>query len=260
MISDWLCRCRPPELTSDVIHVWRLDLEAPEALPGDLTALLTQAESERARAFLSARRRHEFTALRALLRRLLSYYLGGVAANEIELTENRHGKLSVKNAETQFNLSHSGRWGVLCFALGRRVGVDVELKSPGLDLSRLAQRVFSPREIERFESLSAGERKEAFFRAWTRKEAFVKAHGEGISLGLKRFDVTLEPGRVAQLLASRIPGDRSGNWQLADLDFGLEHAAALCVERLPPPLRSIECFEWDGVGDGDGISSFSASH
>jgi 4'-phosphopantetheinyl transferase len=223
-----------------------LDLSSTAARELIAEPVLSERERIRAGGMLLPRRRQEFTAMRSLLRLLLSDYLGREVASEIGLRENPHGKPLLPRAEIQFNLAHSGHWGVLCFAGEGRIGVDVERKSDREDLSRMAVRSFSAAELAGFEALPAEQRRDVFFRVWTRKEAFVKAHGRGIGLGLKQFDVSLGAAARSRLVATRVPGDDPDRWQFADLDFGPHYAASLCLECRAGRRLLISQYEWRG--------------
>jgi 4'-phosphopantetheinyl transferase len=141
-----------------------------------------------------------------------------------------HGKpfLASPDDGLDFNLSHSGRWLLFAFARGRAVGVDVESMDRAVDWDAVARRFFSAREQAALQSLPAEQRRGAFFRCWTRKEAYLKATGQGVTLGLSRFAVTLAPGGPAAL-AWVEEGDPQG-WSIADVDPEPGYAGALCAQ------------------------------
>jgi len=225
-MASWEQVARAPALPRDEVHLWRISLaDAPARCPD-----LCEEERMRATRMASSRARLAFTTGRQVLRALLGRYQGA-DPRSLPLRLGPHGKPSLEGSDLEFNLSHSGDWALLAFARGRLLGVDVERTDRAHDLDRLARRVFSRREAELYFALPRHDRRCAFFLAWTRKEAFVKAHGRGIGLGLERFDVELRPGLPAALLATRIGGDSTRRWRLAQvpsLDAG--HAAALCFE------------------------------
>jgi 4'-phosphopantetheinyl transferase len=135
-----------------------------------------------------------------------------------------------------FSVSHSGGRVVLAFSRGIAVGVDIELIRPKVEIEAIVRRYFSPLEAEPFLSLPAARRTEAFFAVWTRKEAFVKARGEGLTCPLDAFAVTVEPAGPPRLV--RAPaGAAAGEWSLGDLDAGPGFRAALAV-RHPSPRVS----------------------
>ena len=165
--------------------------------------LLSEGERQRARRYATERHRRRYIVARAGLRRLLAERLG-IRPEAVELAYGRNGKpaLAPRLASTgwRFNLSHSDGLAVYALARGREVGVDVEAARPLDAGDDIAARYFSQREIQEYRALAARDRPVGFFNCWTRKEAFVKALGVGLSLHLDRFDVSLAPGVPARLL------------------------------------------------------------
>ena len=165
----------------------------------------------------------------ATLRHILAGYLG-VAPADLVFVTSGHGKPSLTPSALRFNLSHSHGIGLCAVTLGREVGVDVEGIRPLDDLEDLAERVFSARERAALHSLAGTERVSGFFTAWARKEAFIKALGEGLSHPLDRFDVTLTPGAPARV--ERVDGDAlaAARWSLFPVTIDPGYAAAVAVE------------------------------
>jgi len=220
-------------LGHDAVHVWRTATEVPASRVAPLYGLLAPDERARAGRFLYEEDRRRYTVARGVLRSLLARYLD-VEPAAVEFRYDDHGKPSLAGTpggrDVRFNLSHSYGWALHAFAIGREVGVDVERVRPDTDIMGVARHSFSPAEVEALTSLPPGQRREAFFNCWTRKEAFIKAHGEGIALGLSRFDVTLRPDEPAALL--RFEGDprEVARWSMRALDAGEGYKAALAVE------------------------------
>ena len=220
-------------LAHDTVHVWRTATEVPAFRVAPFDGLLAPDERARAGRFLYEEDRRRYTVARGVLRSLLARYLD-VEPAAVEFRYGAHGKPSLAEPDggrdVRFNLSHSYGWALHAFAIGREVGVDVERVRPNTDIMGVARHSFSPAEVEALTSLSEGQRRVAFFNCWTRKEAFIKAHGEGIALGLSRFDVTLRPGEPAALL--RFEGDpvEVSRWSMCVLDAGEGYKAALAVE------------------------------
>lgn len=247
-MSSWSPPATDPELPRDTVHVWRTGTEVSASRLAPLAGLLALDEHARARRFLYEEDRRRYTVARGVLRSLLGRYLG-VAPAAVEFRYGAHGKPSLAKTpggrDVRFNLSHSYGWAFHAFAVGREVGVDVERVRPDTDIMGVARHSFSPAEVEALTSLPPGQRREGFFNCWTRKEAFIKAHGEGIALGLSRFDVTLRPGEPAALL--RFEGDPAevSRWSMRTLDAGEGYKAALAVEGEGWDLRC-----WDFPDDG----------
>ena len=145
--------------------------------------------------------------------------------------------MNTSGQSAAFNLSHSGRWGLLAVTTGRRVGVDIQEMDPRTECEKLAERFFSRRESAALMALPWNERRTAFFRGWTRKEAFLKAMGRGISMGLDTFDVSLGPEDPPAVLATRFEPDEGGSWMLNDLNVAEGYAAALAADGPPYEVR-----------------------
>jgi 4'-phosphopantetheinyl transferase len=202
------------------------------AVEGALS-LLVDDERDRAERFLVERERRRFIVTRATLRRLLAERLG-VPARSLRLTKGSHGKPSLawpfSESGLQFNVSHSGNVAAYAFAYRAAVGIDVEAIRPMADAADIARRFFSRNERKDFFSLDPVDRCVAFFRCWTRKEAFIKAIGEGLSHPLAAFDVSLKPGEPARLLrVGDFPGEQSG-WLLGEFDPGAGYVGAFVVQ------------------------------
>lgn len=215
------------------VHVWRAALCQSEPVVQALWQALARDERERAERFRFARDRERFVVARGLLRVILGHYLA-IDPGAVALAYNRHGKPALAGelsaGDIQFNLSHSGDLALFAFARGMLVGVDVEhLRAEVVDLA-IAEQYFAPGEIAALRELPAAVRRAAFFNCWTRKEAYVKARGEGLSLPLREFEVSLAPGAPAELLhVANDPRERD-RWSLLALEPGPGYVAALAVE------------------------------
>lgn len=213
-------------LPAGEVHVWRHRLEQPQELQE--TFLRTLAEDERARAnrFHFDKHRRHFVAGRGFLRALLARYLN-TTPEEVQFAYGPYGKpvLDGEHRENtlRFNASHSGDWAVYAFVQDHEIGVDVEHIKPDFETEGIAERFFSALEVQTLYALADEEKPAAFFRCWTRKEAYIKALGSGLSHPLDSFDVTFAPGEPAAL-------SRAEGWSLFDLDVAPEYAAALAIE------------------------------
>jgi 4'-phosphopantetheinyl transferase len=237
--AQWVAACAPvspaPASNQEMeILVARLDAESDIR---ELLDLLDDGERARASRFVFERDRRRFAVGRARLRQLLASRLD-IAPAEVELVHGAHGKpaLSRRFADSglRFNVSHSGDVVVYAFSRDREIGVDVEAVRALRDGDALAARVFSPREYEAYRALAPVDRPLGFFNGWTRKEAFIKALGEGLSLALDCFDVSLAPGEEATLLrVDRTHGDACG-WQLYSFVPLSGYVGAVVLERPKP--------------------------
>jgi 4'-phosphopantetheinyl transferase len=145
----------------------------------------------------------------------------------------------------QFNISHSGDLVLIAIAKGRAVGVDVEKIRTDLDPDSIAARFFSANECKVLASLAGPERYQAFFTCWTRKEAYLKARGVGLSVPLDRFDVSFLPNEEPRLLATRDDPLEASQWRLQALDLGSDYAAALAGAGSDWKLRCWDCHPTD---------------
>ncbi len=198
--------------------------------------MLTADEQTRAARFHFPRDRRQYIVARGTLRLLLARYLGQTTGT-LRFGATEYGKPFLLRAdglpdtEIAFNVSHSHELALLAFARSMRVGVDVEYMRPELAEERIAERFFSPREVAVLRGLPAAQQPAAFFRCWTRKEAFVKARGEGLSLPLHSFDVSLAPDEPAALLHVATDLAEAGRWTIHTLTPTLPgYMAALAVE------------------------------
>lgn len=234
-----LQRAMPP--AADEVHVWQASLAASP--PPNLSNVFSLEELERADRFGNPARRSAFLVARATLRGVLAQELG-TDTGALRFATGPHGKPFLENPPTglRFNLSHSGEIVVCAVAWEREVGIDVERIKPDIDHAALARRFFSPLENEQLSSLPPAWQPAAFFAAWTRKEALVKAWGVGLSLPLHRFDVSVHPRRPAQLVSVREGPGQDGQWSLHELDPGPGYAGALAVEGGSGRLI---CRRWD---------------
>ena len=224
----------PPEslsLATGEVHVWRVELEQPEHLLEKFRETLEEHELDRANRFHFEKHRKHFIAGRGALRQLLAQYLD-TKPDRLRLSYGAYGKPSLngehKQSGLRFNMSHSHELALFAFAEGRELGVDVEHIRADFASEDIARRYFSRREVETFNALAACDQVNAFFRCWTRKEAFIKVIGLGLSQPLDQFDVTLIAEQPAALLW--VSGDDASRWSLYDLEVGGDYAGALAVE------------------------------
>ena len=210
------------------VDVWAASLDdLPE---NSLRVLLSADERERGERFHFERDRRRFVAARGLLRLLLGRYLDVDPAG-LRFGYGPRGKPSLAGCEElRFNLSHSGGLTLLAVTRDCEVGVDIEQERPVPESEDIARHYFSAREGAELRSLGADEREAAFFRCWTRKEAFIKATGDGLSRPLDTFDVTLASGKPARLLRVLGEPEAARRFWLEDLRPAPGFAGALAVE------------------------------
>jgi 4'-phosphopantetheinyl transferase len=219
-------------LREDEVQLWRVDLEAIGAEESRWRTILSADELTRASRFHFPRDRQFFIASRALLRKILAGYLETEpSAVSFAYSEKQKPSLGEAHAESDltFNLSHSGGVALLAFTRRREIGVDIEQVRRDFDLEAIAHRFFSEHERLQLADLPIADRPEAFFRCWTRKEAYIKATGEGLSLPLHQFDVSIAERESNALLATRPDISEAALWSLRDIPAPAGYVAALCV-------------------------------
>lgn len=220
-------------LKSDEVHVWFAKLNQPSSQVISLHAILAMDERARAERFYFQRHRDQFIVAHGLLRVLLGGYLGSEPGH-LRFCCNPYGKPALtkefRGDTLRFNMSHSHGLALYAFALNRRVGVDLERVWRDLADAQIAERFFSPCEVSSLRALPAHQQEQAFFNCWTRKEAYVKAMGKGLSLPLNQFDVSLRPGEPAMLLGTAWDPQEASRWSMQELHLGPAYVGALCVE------------------------------
>ncbi|MEH2069118.1 MAG: 4'-phosphopantetheinyl transferase HetI [Nostoc sp.] len=211
-------------LLPDEIHVWRIDLDQPEAQLQNLAATLSNDEMIRAQRFHFQQHQQRFIAGRGILRSILSRYLG-IKPLEVQFNYQQRGKpmlaKTFADRGLEFNLSHSQELALCAVNCTREIGVDLEYIRPVSDLEALAKRFFLPREYEMLRSLSSNQQQEVFFRYWTCKEAYLKATGDGLSQ-LEEVEVFLTPTKPAKLQITQ-------DWSLFELVPANNYVAAVAV-------------------------------
>jgi 4'-phosphopantetheinyl transferase len=258
--DEW-CLSPPQTLETNEVHVWRIAL-ADEVLADRYWNLLSDDERARAERFYRRAHRDRYVVAHGALRRIIASYVGE-RPDRLTFTAGEHGKpmlvagSSASRSGIEFNLSHSADLALLAVARGRAVGVDLEQWSEETEHLEVAERFFSPVERAALKAMSAERRHvvAGFFAAWSRKEAYLKATGHGITRGLHHFDVSLEPDGPARLLGDRLDAQATERWAMCALEPGDRYSAALVVEA---PLGDLMGFDHAAL-DGSLAPSFFAS-
>ena len=229
----------PPDslhIESRHVDVWRifLNLQADSIKLAEST--LSADEAQRAARFHFPKDRDHFIAAHGILRHIVGRYLHR-KPGELIFSVNQYGKPALVNSDLEFNLSHSGDFALLAVTQNRKVGVDVERIRQGISSHVIAQQYFSKAEVAELQSLPMEQREAAFFTCWTRKEAYIKAQGIGLSLPLESFDVSLSPNEPAMLRAVRPDSQEAARWTLFSLNVVPKYAGALAVEGLDLDFR-----------------------
>jgi len=213
-----------PVLTAGAVHLWRFSLNAAPSF----AQVLSSEEQTRAQRLKAPEKARSFAVARTRLRQILGGYLN-LPPEVLRFAYGANGKPALAaelDTGIQFNLSHSGDWGLCALTLGGAIGVDLEQVSPTLEFLPLAQRFFSCAEINWLNSWPQGRRRRAFYRLWTRKEAWLKGHGDGFSSPTLALD--------SRHLATTIT--TAHDWTLLNLLARRGYVAALALQGCPNQL------------------------
>jgi 4'-phosphopantetheinyl transferase len=236
---------------SRAVPLWIVRLEAGEDSFARSLAVLSPEETARAERFHFDRHRRAFILGRAGLRFLLASYLDLDAA-AIHFEYGPQGKPvlapMLKGAcSLRFNASHSGDLAAYAFTSGCEIGIDVERYRELPDLENIARRFFSPEEAAELLKLSLAERTPGFFNCWTRKEAYIKAMGGGLSIPLDSFRVTLVPGAAARMVSLDGSNDAARHWSLYDFTPAPDYAGAIAYPDDPRSIQTSPLVSVDGL-------------
>lgn len=209
-------------------HIWRICLDLPEEGRQEAAACLSEAERHRAARFVTPELRQRYVIAHGRLRQILGSYLHADPSS-LQFDAGPKGKPRLRHVDLapgtegpgglRFNLSHSAGMALIAVTCGREVGVDVERRRPGIDTESLARRFFSETEAQAVLSSRPNQRADVFFKIWTRKEAYIKARGAGLSLPLDSFSV--DP---------RLPVDQVEEFAIIELHPGQGYYGAVAIE------------------------------
>jgi 4'-phosphopantetheinyl transferase len=217
----------------NIVQLWQTDLDQAEPAVKYWRSLLSADECQRADRYLRERDRLHFTVARGQVRSHLGRLLN-VPATAIAFDYTKRGKPSVvqsnlDGARLEFNVSHSEGMALYVVAWDRRVGVDLEYLRPMADAAQLVKRFYTAAEAVEFFQLPESDRTAAFFQAWTAKEAYLKATGEGVS-HLRDVEFSLNPQHPLELRRIFSPVEVIENWSVRSLSVKAGWLAAIAVE------------------------------
>lgn len=238
-IPPWLTPPEPLCLEEGAIHVWRGIVDIPSSRLQVFWDTLSKDEQQRAQRLRLPQHQTRFVAARGMLRSLLGRYLD-LSPLEIEFDTGPHGKPFVRNAVTpklHFNISHSQKIALLAFSQESEIGIDVEGPRTHLDHEAIAKRILNDQEQEWFQSLPSSKRPSAFLSCWTRKEAFIKAHGAGLTFPLKDVTVTFLPHQTPRLVKIKDPYFHDHTWSMYPIHSRPRYAGALVVAGQPDSIH-----------------------
>ena len=237
-------------LQPDEVHICLVNLQVSTDTLQKLAEYLSPEERARAARFDFAHDREHFTVAHAVLRLLLAHY-SQLAPAEVSYVTNPYGKPALSTPTNQpplyFNLSHTrGRsnahgLAICAFTHICEIGIDIEYMRTNIEYEQIAESVFSQRERVALSQLTGTDKAQGFFNAWTRKEAYIKARGLGLSLPLDLFDVSLQPDEPATLLETREPDQNASAWSMYDLAVPSDYKAAFAISAHNASLRFWNC-------------------
>jgi len=230
----WQIPSQKIELSKNDVHVWLATLDYPKNCVRELSRVLSQDEFQRADCFVFERDKNQFITRRGLLRTIIGTYYLGIDPSRVEFGYGTYDKPYLLNHSEehalQFNLSDSHKLVLYAFIKDLEVGIDIEHMRYITDAQQIIDSSCSGYEKDAFNELAEREKQDAFFNCWTRKEAFIKAIGEGLYYPLDQFDVSLAPGEPARLLRVAGQPEEAVQWSLKSFAPEINYKAALAVK------------------------------
>jgi 4'-phosphopantetheinyl transferase len=234
-MGDWA-------LAENQVDIWQIQISGQGGVERR-RQLLSPDEVQRADAFHFEKHRRRYIAARAAMRQILGIYTG-IVSKELVFSYGEKGKPELagelKRSEIKFNLSHSQDIAVLAVTQNLTVGVDIEWINPEFATDEVAKRFFAAGEVRCLQALPGTERSDAFFACWTRKEAYIKALGEGLSVPLDSFEVAFGPDVPAALLQVIVNPTEVERWSMYDITVARGFRSALIVEGKGHRLRHMQ--------------------
>lgn len=236
---------RPIRLAPGEVQLWLIPLDVGSSYVERLLPSLSGDEIERASRMRIQRPRDHFIVARGAIRTILGQILS-IPPHELAFNYGPHGKPDLANPGLhgiQFNLSHSSDLAVLAINLEFQIGVDIETSRPGRPFMKLAERFFSAREVADLHALPDESVMDGFYSCWTRKEAYLKAIGTGLTTPLNAFDVTLKPGERPALVGQRLEPADTERWIIREIAVPEGYRAAVATQWKSPRIIT---HQWHG--------------
>jgi 4'-phosphopantetheinyl transferase len=240
-MNTWVPSRSAPATRSAEAHVWRLALDQPVSESVQQIELLSDDERNRADRLRFERHRHRFILARAGLRKILGLYLER-PARELNFLYGDHGKprlaLPFSTTGLEFNLSHAQDIALIAVTREARIGIDIEYVDRKVEMEGIARRFYAPEEFAAIQAAPEPGRRQAFFNCWTRKEAYLKARGDGITVNLESFAVSVENTDTPSLLRCEINSPEE--WSMRSLHPHDQYVAALAMASPACRLRLLQ--------------------
>ncbi len=243
--SSWEIPPQDLHIASGQIQVWRAQLHLMIPQLDTFIPHLSQEERDRGNRLVKTEHRCRFLISHAILRLILSRYLGQ-PPNDIQLQKGPHGKPYLEDQPLQFNMTHSNDIALYAITACADIGIDVEYVKRKHRMDALVKRFFSKREYQEYQSFPEGERHLAFYRAWTRKEAYLKATGLGLSYPLDHFDVSLAPEGTQCLLHVEDSAEMPQHWTLFSFEPCVDYLSSIAIKA---PVEKLITYGW-GIESG----------
>jgi 4'-phosphopantetheinyl transferase len=242
----WLAPSKVRDLLDNEVHVWLVNLDLEIYSLSRFLRDLSLSERTRAKKLRFESDQRRFVLAKGMLRHLLGDYLG-MPPHEIQFSAGPAGKPELSQGHLgdtgffHFNQSHSGHLAVFAFSRTHRVGVDIEEIRPYNELEQVAELLLNSKELAAFHNLTPEAKQEAFFGAWTCKEAFVKAIGKGLSLPLSSFEISGTANGLSRIVQSDQHPPQPLGWHVKQLPISTQFAAAVCAEG---DEWTVHCLKW----------------
>jgi len=219
------------------IEIWMVDFDREHDKLKDYQLTLNDQELQRASQFKFDSLKSDFIICRGFVKTCLAKYLD-TCAQAVNFSYLEKGKPFLeKDPSLHFNISHSGRKGVLAVTKNQRVGIDIEKHQINISFKKLASRFFSKNESNVICQMDGEKLCDSFYRCWTRKESFIKATGDGLSFPLELFEVNFSDQQPARLLNTFWNPEEKQKWQLFNLELPGGYSGAIASESINKVLR-----------------------
>lgn len=221
---------KPLILKPNEVHIWAINKkEHINKLPL-YWDILNTSEKEKAAKFRFESDHNCAVISRGILKNILGNYLNKTPKN-IEFKLGEYGKPTLKEtSDIEFNISHSKDSIVMAFTQKNKIGIDVEYTKKDIEVKKIASHFFAEEEVTSLLALKESYHKQAFYNCWTRKEAFIKALGCGLSFPLDKFVVSLDCSKEAQLIATKWDKKEKEKWFLKAFEPDKDYIGAVSVK------------------------------
>jgi len=238
--NKWNAQFSGFELVENIVHIWSVPLSIDAKTQNKYWSVLSDEEKSRANRYKFDILKTKFIACRGVLRLLMGAYLG-IDANQVEISYIKNGKPN-HHSNLEFNVSHSEDWAVIGFTLDTILGIDIECIKRNIEFEDIARRFFSLEESKLVINSPKEQLALYFYNCWTRKEAFVKALGDGLSFPLDQFEVSCVPSDPPQLLKTKWDKTEATKWSLWGFEKDQDYVGAITLKG---PSKELLYYTWD---------------